>query len=43
MLHLDHTDSVIVRNSKQHHLDMCATNVQHSPSATICQAVYQTV
>ena len=32
---LGHTDSVFAQNSMQHHLDVCATKVQHSPSATI--------
>jgi hypothetical protein len=31
----EHTDSAMAQNSMQHHLDMCATEVQHSPSATI--------
>ena len=34
-LRLDHTYSVIAQNETQQHLDMCATKVQHSPSASI--------
>jgi hypothetical protein len=33
--HLDHTYRVWAQNSMQHHLDMPATEVQHSRSATI--------
>jgi hypothetical protein len=34
-LHLEHTNRVIMQNDTQHHLDKCATKVQHLPSATI--------